>query len=193
MGILTKSAIEERDHSLRCGCNEPVRLHASARFRIVSRWQVAAFKAERMSLDCSECMLVRLSWKVLESYENNRRVNNECVGLVPCALPPPLGGLQVLLWSIERSNRCRTASHTPSHHVVRRMNIYADVMCGSTALVVRPSQSGKYCSPGPLLRALRGIVQPGFKTPLQVRSAPAAGGGSRGQPTASHSPGQTCD
>ena len=173
-----------------------VRLHASARFRIASRWQVAAFKAvggKRMSLDCSECMLVRLSGKVLESYENNRRVDNECVGLPPCALPPPLGGLQVLLWSIERSNRCRTASHTPSHHVVRRMNIYADVMCGSTALVVRPSQSGKYCSPGPLLRALRGIVQPGFKTPLQVRSAPAAGGGSRGQPTASHSPGQTCD
>ena len=138
-----------------------VRLHASARFRIASRWQVAAFKAvggKRMSLDCSECMLVRLSLKVLESYENNRRVDNECVGLPPCALPPPLGGLQVLLWSIERSNRCRTASHTPSHHVVRRMNIYADVMCGSTALVVRPSQSGKYCSPGPLLRALRGIV-----------------------------------
>jgi hypothetical protein len=100
-----------------------VRLHASARFRIASRWQVAAFKAERMSLDCSECMLVRLSGKVLESYENNRRVDNECVGLPPCALPPPLGGLQVLLWSIERSNRCRTASHTPSHHVVRRMNI----------------------------------------------------------------------
>ena len=103
-----------------------VRLHASARFRIASRWQVAAFKVvggKRMSLDCSECMLVRLSGKVLESYENNRRVDNECVGLPPCALPPPLGGLQVLLWIIERSNRCRTASHTPSHHVVRRMNI----------------------------------------------------------------------
>ena len=103
-----------------------VRLHASGRFRIASRWQVAAFKVvggKRMSLDCSECMLVRLSGKVLESYENNRRVDNECVGLAPCALPPPLRGLQVLLWIIERSNRCRTASHTPSHHVVRRMNI----------------------------------------------------------------------
>ena len=153
---------------------------------------MAAFKAERMSLDCSECMLVRLSWKVLESYENNRRVDNECVGLPPCALPPPLGGLQVLLWSIERSNRCRMASHTPSHHVVRRMNIYADVMCGSTALVVRPSQSGQYCSPGPLLRALRGIVQPGFNTPAGPKRS-RGGGGSRGQPTASHSPGQTCD
>ena len=66
-------------------------------------------------------------------------------------------GLQVLLWSIERSNRCRTASHPTTSYVVS-IHVYADVMCGSTALVVRPSQSGKYCSPGPLLRALRGIV-----------------------------------
>ena len=174
-----------------------VRLHASARFRIASRWQVAAFKAvggKRMSLDCSECMLVRLSLKVLESYENNRRVDNECVGLAPCALPPPLGGLQVLLWSIERSNRCRTASHPTTSYVVS-IHVYADVMCGSTALVVRPSQSGKYCSPGPLLRALRGIVQPpGFNTLAGPKCRSRRGGGrSRGQPTASHSPGQTCD
>ena len=120
--------MQSKSEIIRCAAAamSQVRLHASARFRIASRWQVAAFKAvggKRMSLDCSECMLVRLSGKVLESYENNRRVDNECVGLAPCALPPPLGGLQVLLWIIERSNRCRTASHTPSHHVVRRMNI----------------------------------------------------------------------
>ena len=96
-------------------------------------------------------------------------------------------GLQVLLWSIERSNRCRTASHPTTSYVVS-IHVYADVMCGSTALVVRPSQSGKYCSPGPLLRALRGIVQPpGFNTLAGPKCRSRRGGGrSRGEPTASH-------
>ena len=58
---------------------------------------MAAFKAvggKRMSLDCSECMLVRLSLKVLESYENNRRVDNECVGLVPCVHLAPSAAVE---------------------------------------------------------------------------------------------------
>ena len=174
-----------------------VRLHASARFRIASRWQVAAFKAvggKRMSLDCSECMLVRLSWKVLESYENNRRVDNECVGLVPCALPPPLGGLQVLLWSIERSNRCRTASHTPSHHVVRRMNH----ICGRNVRKHRARRAavpvGKILLPRAFVAcAARDCTTPWVQHPAGPKRSRRGGGRSRGQPTASHSPGQTCD
>ena len=60
-----------------------------------------------MSLAFGECMPVRLTWKVLESYENNGRVDGERVGLVPRSSNSTrrLQVLQVLLWSIKRSNR----------------------------------------------------------------------------------------
>ena len=84
---ITKSAIEEQGCSLRCGRGEP---GAATCFRALphreqgGRWQHSRLVGgKRMSLAFGECMPVRLTWKVLESNENNGRVDGERVGLVP--------------------------------------------------------------------------------------------------------------